>query len=83
MLLESRELNIMHSIQLTEQEFRSQILLMAALKMFELEKLSSGKAAELAGVSRVQFLELCGIYKVPVVNFTKDEIQEELSFLSK
>ncbi len=64
MLLEKKELSILNSIQLTEQEFVAQILLMAALKMFELGKLSSGKAAELANVSRIQFLELCGLYFV-------------------
>jgi predicted HTH domain antitoxin len=31
--------------------------LMAALKMFELGKISSGKAAELAGMSRVEFFQ--------------------------
>jgi len=31
------------------------IRLMAALKMFELGKISSGKAAELAGMSRLAF----------------------------
>jgi predicted HTH domain antitoxin len=29
--------------------------------MFELGKLSSGKAAELAGMSRIEFFEMCGI----------------------
>ena len=32
-----------------------QIRLMAALKMFELGKVSSGKAAELAGISKLDF----------------------------
>jgi len=41
---------------------------MAALKMFELGKLSLGKAAELAGLSRVEFIEQCGRYRVSVYN---------------
>jgi hypothetical protein len=36
MLLERSELNILDSVQMTEHEFVSQILLMAAIKMFEL-----------------------------------------------
>lgn len=36
--------------------------MMAALKMFELGKVSSGKAAELAGISRVEFI-VCEEYK--------------------
>jgi predicted HTH domain antitoxin len=51
---------------------------MAALKMLELGTLSSGKAAELAGVNRVEFLELCGRYRVPVFNYAPEEIESEL-----
>jgi predicted HTH domain antitoxin len=55
------------------------LLLMAALKMFELGKLSSGKAAELAGMSRVEFFEACGRYRVSIFNYPDDEIQNELA----
>ena len=51
---------------------------MAALKMFELGKLSSGKAAELAGLSRVAFMEACGRYRVSVFNYPPGEIESEL-----
>jgi predicted HTH domain antitoxin len=52
---------------------------MAALKMFELGKLSSGKAAELAGMSRVEFFAACGRYRVSIFNYPDDEIQSELA----
>jgi predicted HTH domain antitoxin len=45
------------SVQTTSGEVQQQIQLMAALKMFELGKLSFGKAAELAGLSRVGFFD--------------------------
>ena len=51
---------------------------MAALKMFELGKLSSGKAAELAGLSRVEFLEACGRYRVSVFNYPPEELEAGL-----
>ena len=51
---------------------------MAALKMFELGKISSGKAGELAGMSWVEFLEKCGQYKVSIFNYDDDEIEAEL-----
>ena len=62
----------------TPEELEAQIRLMAALKMFELGKLSSGKAAELAGLSRVEFLEMCGRYKVSIFNYPPNEIEAEL-----
>ena len=61
-----------------KQEFEAQVRLMAALKMFELGKLSSGKAAELAGLSRVEFLEACGRYRVSVFNYPPEELEAEL-----
>lgn len=51
---------------------------MAALKMFELGKISSGKAAELAGVSRVEFFEICERYKISIFNYPPEEIEKEL-----
>jgi predicted HTH domain antitoxin len=55
------------------------IRLMAALKMFELGKVSSGKAAELAGMSRVEFIETCGRYRVSVFNYTPEELEREIN----
>ena len=66
------------AVHLTQSELDQQILLMAALKMFELGKISSGKAGELAGMSRVEFLEKCGQYKVSIFNYDDDEIEAEL-----
>ena len=66
------------AVHLTDAELQQHILLMAALKMFELGKVSSGKAAELAGLSRVEFLEKCGQYKVSIFNYDADEIEQEL-----
>ena len=38
--------------------------MLAAVKLYELGKLSSGRAAELAGVTRVEFLLALGRYQV-------------------
>lgn len=70
------------AVNLTTAELESQVRLMAALKMFELGKLSSGKAAELAGVSRVEFLDLCGRYQVPVIQYDEDDLTRELEVLN-
>ncbi|MBN1487092.1 MAG: UPF0175 family protein [Anaerolineae bacterium] len=66
------------AVQTTPEELRAQIRLMAALKMFELGKLSSGKAAQLAGMSRVEFFEQCGRYRVSVFNYSPKEMENEL-----
>jgi predicted HTH domain antitoxin len=38
--------------------------MLAAVKLYELGKLSSGRAAQLAGVTRVEFLLALGRYQV-------------------
>ena len=51
-----------------------EIQLMAALKMFEAGRISSGLAAKLAGLSRVEFLIQCGQYGVSIFQQTADEV---------
>jgi predicted HTH domain antitoxin len=46
--------------------------------MFELGKITSGKAAELAGMSRSEFLEACGRYRISVFNYSDEEVGEEI-----
>lgn len=44
--------------------FARELRLLAAIKLYELGRLSSGRAAELAGLPRVEFLLSLGKYKV-------------------
>lgn len=47
-----------------EASFAVELRMLAAVKLYELGRLSSGRAAELAGVPRVTFLANLGRYKV-------------------
>jgi predicted HTH domain antitoxin len=47
-----------------EVSFARELRILAAVKLFELGRLSSGRAAELAGMPRVEFLLTLGRYKV-------------------
>ncbi len=47
-----------------EVSFAHEMRMLAAVKLYELGRLSSGRAAELAGMSRVEFLLALGRYKV-------------------
>ena len=47
-----------------EQAFARELRMLAAVELYELGRLSSGRAAELAGVSRVEFLLSLGRYRV-------------------
>ncbi len=47
-----------------EATFAREVAMLAAIKLYELGRLSSGRAAELAGMPRVEFLLALQRYKV-------------------
>ena len=61
-------IDIPESVLLAEKmdaaSFGRQMRLLTAIKLYELGRLSSGRAAELAGLSRVEFLLRLGEYQV-------------------
>jgi len=63
----------------TPEELGRDVRLYAALMLFWLGKLSSGAAAEMAGVPRVMFLDLCAEYGIPVSQITPEELDREFS----
>ncbi len=57
-----------------EQELR----FLLAVKMFELGRLSLGKAAELCGMQKVDFMGEMGRMEIPVINLDDDQIRQEI-----
>jgi predicted HTH domain antitoxin len=47
-----------------EKRFAAEMRILSAVKLYELGRLSSGRAAELAGMSRVEFLMILGRYRI-------------------
>ena len=68
--METRQvvINIPEKVLLAEktdaETFANELRVLAAVKLYELGRLSSGRAAELAGMSRVEFLLAMERYKV-------------------
>ena len=52
--------------------------LLLAIKLFEVGKVSLGQAAEMAGFSKRAFMEILGHYKVPVFNYSAEDLRQEL-----
>ena len=48
----------------TEADFAREMRVLTAIKLYELGRLSSGRAADLAGMSRVEFLFTLEKYRV-------------------
>jgi len=59
------------------EEAGAALRMAAAVKLFELGKLSSGAAARLAGVPRVVFLSRLADYGVDAFRLTEEQLQKE------
>jgi predicted HTH domain antitoxin len=67
------------SLHLSDEAAAAEIRLAAAVKLYELGRLSSGAAARLAGIPRVLFLSKLADYGVDTFNLTEDELARQTS----
>lgn len=67
------------ALQRTPQEFAQEARMAMAVKLYEMKRLSSGMAANLAGVGRVAFLGELYRYGVPVIDLSEDELLSDVA----
>ncbi len=68
---------LLHGKTKVAVEARSRFLL--ALKYFELDELTSGQAAAMCGLTRVQFFHEATRHGVPVSELSDDELADEFA----
>ena len=67
------------SILETDREsLAHELVLLAAVKLFEIGRLSSGQAARLAGIPRVDFLMRLRDYEVSPIQLTAEELRQDV-----
>ena len=66
------------ALEKTPEEFERELRFLVAAKLYEIGSISSGRAAELASISRVEFLNKLGRYKISVFNYPLDELEREI-----
>ena len=59
-------------------EFVNEMRIAAAVKWYELGRLSQGKAAEVAGLTRSAFIDALARFKVSPIQITPEELTREL-----
>jgi predicted HTH domain antitoxin len=60
-------------------EFGQELCLAAAVKWYELTIISQEKAAEIAGLSRAEFIEALGRFRVSPLQYSSQEVISELA----
>ena len=70
--------NLPDAAQCTPQQFMHEAKLAMAIKLYEMKRLSSGMAASLVEMSRVQFLGELHRYGVAVIDLENDELSQDI-----
>ncbi|ESA33922.1 putative small protein [Leptolyngbya sp. Heron Island J] len=67
------------ALRKTPDEFAQEMRIAAAVKWYELEQVSQGKAAEIAGLTRADFIQALSRYQVSPFQYTEADLIQELS----
>ena len=65
---------------LTEAELSADLRATLAVRLFEEGRVSAGRAAQMAGMGKWEFMEELGRRKVPIVNWDEEELRRELGY---
>lgn len=63
----------------TVADIRDEVKTSYALWLYQKERVTLGRAAELAGVCLYDFMGICKDNQIPVINITRNDLLEELS----
>ncbi len=72
--------SLANTLRLSGKDFASEMKISSLVKLFELGKVSSGVAARVLGLSRLDFLELLAKYNVSVLGgYDTDDLNEDIT----
>jgi predicted HTH domain antitoxin len=69
--------SVLSTLRLEPESFGKELRLAAAVKWYEIGMISQSKAAEVAGVSRADFLTALGRFSVTPFQYSAEEIKAE------
>ena len=74
---------ILYTLNETKADFIKQMKLYTAMELYKIQKLSMGKASELAEMNKIDFMFELGKYGIPVINYDEDDFKEEVERIMK
>ncbi len=69
---------ILISLKEDEKHFLKEVKILAAVKLYELNRLSLGKAVKLADLGKVDFIKVLGEHKVSIFRLTEEELAKDV-----
>ena len=70
---------VFSALRKNPEEFIQEMRIAAAAKWYELGEISQAKAAEIAGLTRAEFINALSRYQVDFMQYTAQELAEELT----
>ncbi len=72
--------SLSNTLRLQRKDFENEMKACSMVKLFELGKISSGTAARVLGITRLDFLDLLVKYKVSALGqYGSDELHEDIA----
>lgn len=65
------------------EEFSHELCLAAAAQLYRKGRVSSGRAAQLAGVGQIEFLNNLSRFGVPAINISAEDFDREAEFVAR
>ena len=69
--------DLLLSLKTNPERFQAEARLLLALKLYELGRVSTGTAARLAGMQRVEFMFALGRYGLSPIGVDPDELEQD------
>ena len=67
------------SLKMRKQEFEREIKIISLVKLYELGKISSGVAAKILGISRLDFLAILSLYNVSYFSTSEKDLESDFN----
>ncbi|MEK6673321.1 MAG: UPF0175 family protein [Nitrospirota bacterium] len=74
---------VLDTLETTYQDSAEAIKEAAVLELYREGKISSGKAAEILGMERFEFIKYAGMKGIPYIRMTSKELVDEVGLLQK